>query len=103
MLEVNDGLGTGVPKGSQEFKEKLGLCLMNKLCLDQSRWTSIEHAFRELANYYKILPHPILSRHSVEQSRSVISIKYIMLSNKKINVLKGLTEKLLDFCKFVFD
>ena len=95
MLEVADGIGAGVPKGSAEFKSKLGLCLTNKICLDQSRWTRIEEAFRELANYYKVRPYPVLSRHSVEESRSVISIKYILLSNKKINVLKGSPSKLL--------
>lgn len=42
MLEVADGLSAGPPKGSVEFKEKLGLCLMNKVCLDQSRWIRIE-------------------------------------------------------------
>jgi Ca2+-transporting ATPase len=42
MLEVADGLGAGLPNGSVEFKQKLGLCLMNKVCLDQSRWTRIE-------------------------------------------------------------
>lgn len=66
MLEVEAGSTVGIPKGSREFKEKLGLCLMNKVCLDQSHWVRIEEAFREMALHYKIRPHPVLSRHSVE-------------------------------------